>query len=545
MLFRSGRIRAGADEMRPRDGLAFIRHRTGRAVFAAILATILVSCGGPNSRITVASATRSTSQETILPFAARLNKRAIRGMPTWYRVANVVEGDTLNLRSAASPDATVVDTIPRSARGVRATGASSQVGGWAWKEVVYQGRRGWVNSRFLGTDIGYAAPQVVAPGKRLALVVGISSYGGALPGLPNPNPDARAIAATLSSLGFSVDLLTDVDVQTVRDHLSAIVRQSASAETVLFYFAGHGLSVHGESALVALPRQGTTASLQDIDQQLLMLPEVVRLLGASSARSKLVFLDACRDTPEFVALLQRSTNSTIADAAKGLTRVTADRNFLVVYATDPQNVALDGPRDEHSPFASALLARMLEPGVEIHDTLRAVRQDVVGETKGNQSPWVEESLATPFIFAPLPPVTPEYFFGSLISENLNGVIGSEGTTIRSGPTKEVRAELTEQSCGRPLQLTAGVKTPAEVLRWIDGHENDMYGIAESADLKVRFREMGNDPNARVPYLETRCSSSEGDESIWHFDLGGTLLIVDFTREGDGDGWNRFFMTLNH
>jgi len=64
-------------------------------------------------------------------------------------VKGVDASDVLNVRSGPSPKHDVVGTIPAHARGVAAVGPRRQIGPSVWREVSYEGVRGWVNDRFL------------------------------------------------------------------------------------------------------------------------------------------------------------------------------------------------------------------------------------------------------------------------------------------------------------------------------------------------------------------------------------------------------------
>jgi len=64
-------------------------------------------------------------------------------------VQGVDASDVLNVRSGPSPKHDVVGTIPADARGVAAVGPRRQIGPSVWREVSYDGVRGWVNDRFL------------------------------------------------------------------------------------------------------------------------------------------------------------------------------------------------------------------------------------------------------------------------------------------------------------------------------------------------------------------------------------------------------------
>jgi uncharacterized membrane protein len=78
-----------------------------------------------------------------------------------YGVTGVAATDTLAIRAAPNAAANVVGAIPHDGAGIVATGAATTPDGWS--EVVYQGKRGWVNARFLGlgTDPGTRLPALL------------------------------------------------------------------------------------------------------------------------------------------------------------------------------------------------------------------------------------------------------------------------------------------------------------------------------------------------------------------------------------------------
>jgi hypothetical protein len=72
--------------------------------------------------------------------------------PPGFRVQGVVAPDVLNLRRRPGPHSTVVLAIPDDGTRIIPTGPRRQIGRALWWEVEYQGRRGWVNARFLAPD---------------------------------------------------------------------------------------------------------------------------------------------------------------------------------------------------------------------------------------------------------------------------------------------------------------------------------------------------------------------------------------------------------
>src|SRR3984893_13641590 len=79
------------------------------------------------------------------------------------------------------------------------------------------------------------------------------------------------------------------------------------------------------------------------------------------------------------------------DAVRGLARIDKAEGLIVAYATAADEIAADGT-GRNSPFTSALLKRLLEPGLEIGKMFRRIAADVNDQTKGQQRPEIYVSL---------------------------------------------------------------------------------------------------------------------------------------------------------
>jgi uncharacterized caspase-like protein len=77
----------------------------------------------------------------------------------------------------------------------------------------------------------------LADAKRVALVIGMSDYQH-LSKLPNPVPDAKAIAAEFKSHGFEVSEYYNLDRAGLLDALEKFVRDATGADVALIYYAG-------------------------------------------------------------------------------------------------------------------------------------------------------------------------------------------------------------------------------------------------------------------------------------------------------------------
>src|SRR5262249_30785539 len=90
--------------------------------------------------------------------------------------------------------------------------------------------------------------------KRVALVIGNSKYLYAPP-LDNPVNDAKLMAATLRTLGFSLignGAQLDLDKPALETALQNFSREIQGADVALFYYAGHGVQVRDTNYLVPI-----------------------------------------------------------------------------------------------------------------------------------------------------------------------------------------------------------------------------------------------------------------------------------------------------
>src|SRR5580692_3182646 len=105
--------------------------------------------------------------------------------------------------------------------------------------------------------------------KRVALVVGNSAYRN-VPRLDNPANDAKLLADTLSSLGFTLvggGAQLDLDKSSLDRAVQAFGAQLSGADVGLFYYAGHGVQVRGENYLI--PVDANPTKEVDVDFQML------------------------------------------------------------------------------------------------------------------------------------------------------------------------------------------------------------------------------------------------------------------------------------
>jgi hypothetical protein len=223
--------------------------------------------------------------------------------------------------------------------------------------------------------------------RRVALVIGNSDYRNAS-ALPNTINDANAIAALFRTVGFEVvSLRTELGVLEFKRAVRDFLITAETADIAVVYYAGHGIEVSGANYLI--PVDAKLARDYDVEDEAVALDRIVWALQPVR-RLRLILLDACRDNP-FVARLQRSVSTRGAPKSElgKLDDVSADT--LVAYAAKEGSVSYDGS-GSNSPFASALIKHIAEPGLDIRIALGRVRDEVRRTTAGRQEPFIYGSL---------------------------------------------------------------------------------------------------------------------------------------------------------
>jgi uncharacterized caspase-like protein len=225
--------------------------------------------------------------------------------------------------------------------------------------------------------------------RRVALVVGNSQYKNPNLVLFNPRNDAEDLAAVLRTLGFEVIITIDAGRRDLYLALSQFARLATAADAALFFYAGHALQYQGRNYLMP-----TDAELEDeisLRYQTMLMDDV-RVALERAGGVKILILDACRNNPVVDRFQRRMVGvSRNVDIVRGLARVDRVEGIVVAYATAADEVAADGA-GRNSPFTSALLKRLQEPGLEIGKMFRRIAADVNEQTNGRQRPEVYVSL---------------------------------------------------------------------------------------------------------------------------------------------------------
>lgn len=251
----------------------------------------------------------------------------------------------------------------------------------------------------------FASVSIVMPAiaaERVALVVGNSAYRfGAL---KNPVNDAHDIALKLRSLGFSVTLLRNVSFRSMLTAFQEFVRDSENHEVRLVYYAGHGLQYKDGNYLI--PIDADIKEEADIARQTVAFDAIAERMAQLIGGVNVFILDACRDNPfgnRFAVASDgrriRLRGAVLSEIRSGLSAPRRTRaGSFIAYSTEPGSTARDNALGRNSIYAKHLLSRIDTPNLRIDDLFMKVRTAVVAESQGQQVPWEQTSLQTPFCF---------------------------------------------------------------------------------------------------------------------------------------------------
>ena len=128
-------------------------------------------------------------------------------------------------------------------------------------------------------------------------MVGNSAYQH-VPRLANPSNDARLIAKTLQTLGFVIvgdGPQIDLDKTAFDKTIKLFGDKLSGVSVALFYYASHGIQVHGDNFLVPISAElGRDA---DASVEMVNVQSVLDQMHDENARLNVVILDACRNNP--------------------------------------------------------------------------------------------------------------------------------------------------------------------------------------------------------------------------------------------------------
>ena len=228
--------------------------------------------------------------------------------------------------------------------------------------------------------LAFASPALAA--KRIALLIGNQDYRRGVGKLVNPLNDIKLVGDALRKVGFEV--LTPVENATRVEILDALDRytgklQDAGSDAIGFiYYSGHGIASRGTNYLIPVNvEEPSTRLLRAVGVR---QSEILSLLRSEAPNAAhYLVIDACRNE------LQG------ARGAKGFVAVNQQSGTLIAYATAPGKTASD-QGNGGGPYAKALAAEIVKPGVSDLHMFHEIRVAVAKATNGDQVPWTIDGI---------------------------------------------------------------------------------------------------------------------------------------------------------
>ncbi len=242
-------------------------------------------------------------------------------------------------------------------------------------------------SSWLGWGVAVLCLALALPAQaqRHALLIGNDGYAGNSPEarmqghwgrLNNARNDARALAAQLKSMGFEVEKVhEDLDRSAMIAVVGQFAQRAKNAEVALVYFSGHGAQIDGRNWLMPVDAKPVD-SLSMVEADGVSLDWLLEKISRS-AKLKIVWLDACRNTP----VVNRSGSG-------GLAQITAAAPDTVIsYAAAANRVASDGkPGDTNGWFAQGLLKGLRSPNPNLFQVVADASREVKRLSQDRQTP---------------------------------------------------------------------------------------------------------------------------------------------------------------
>jgi hypothetical protein len=210
--------------------------------------------------------------------------------------------------------------------------------------------------------------------RRMALVVGNSNYQG-VP-LRNPGNDASAVAAALQRLNFQVTVALNTTKRQLDEATEKFASGLKAGDLALFYYSGHGAQLNQENFLIPVDFQGSSAA--DLRYNAFPAGQIRDRLEESSARVRVMILDACRDNPF----------RGVRGGAGGLASMTPAVGTLIAYATAENSNA----GEQYGLYTKYLLTALNMPGLSLKQIFEQAKDNVFTQGGRKQLPYVYDGI---------------------------------------------------------------------------------------------------------------------------------------------------------
>ena len=363
---------------------------------------------------------------------------------------------------------------------------------------------------------------VTAAPARIALVIGNADYVDGK--LKNPVNDAVLMTHTLESKGFQVTTLKNGTRRQMKVAIREFTRSLDRQSVGLFYFAGHGIEFNGSNYLI--PVDADIVGEEDVEYESINAGRLLGGLELSNNGLNLVILDACRNNP-----YSRSFRS----STRGLSRMQPASGSLIMYATEPGDVAADGAGN-NGVFTTHLVNAINQQGKKIEEVFKITAISVNRATGKKQTPYIEGVVLGDF-----------YFSGAAKAESAPAqapVISSDGSgenerlfwnSVTADPSREMYEAYLEQYPNGNYAILAKIKAASDETHWAGVDISGDYNSRTTGSTRY-FTHIYKNPIVRIKQDGNLISGTFGEiiSGVFHGEIEGDIAKIKWgTSRGNG------------
>ena len=215
---------------------------------------------------------------------------------------------------------------------------------------------------------------------RIALVIGNRDY--AFKPLTNPINDARAVAAMLRKLGFTVVVGENLSRSKMSDAVEAFAERLTKNSVALFYYSGHGVQMDGSNYLVPVDNAGIQRESQ-AEERFYPASRLLTQMARARCRLNVLVLDACRTNPFSIPAAAGSRG-----LEDGLAKIESPVATLIAYAAAPGRTASDNDSEGNGLYTRELLKNLPTTGISLIEVFTRTQNGVESASNSTQTPWL-------------------------------------------------------------------------------------------------------------------------------------------------------------
>ncbi len=243
-------------------------------------------------------------------------------------------------------------------------------------------------------------------GKRFALVIGNNNYRN-VSKINKAVNDAEAVAKSVRTVGFEVILQTNADYAAIKNGLDQLKSSIRPGDEVLFYFAGHGISMSGHNYLLPTDIKFNKGGVErTLMQKAFSINKIIAYMQEREPRVSILILDADNNNP---FLTQEKSDPSLFYKQHAELEKHRNKTFILHSTAFGQN-ALEGlgvdDRDPNSVFTRKLIPLITTPGLSLTKLARRLRKEIKqllrsSKIKFVQTPIYYDQLVGDFFFVPI------------------------------------------------------------------------------------------------------------------------------------------------